>query len=387
MSGEIEKRVVTKNLVVVIKSNMKAFLAFLKKEFYHVWRDPRSLLILIGMPMVQVILFGFAITNEIADAKIAILDNSKDEVTQEISNKILSSKYFKLYEYLSSKDQIEKSFKKGKIKIALVFEDNFSQKLNRNENPKVQIIADATDPNTATTLINYISSNILDYQTKYLKNKSGGLEVVSKMEFNPQLKGVYLFVPGTITIILMLISAMMTSISIAREKEKGTMEILLVSPIKPLMVIVGKVVPYISLALINAVTILLLGVFVFGLPIRGSLLVLMLEIILFIITALGLGIFISTKVNTQQDALLISLMGLLLPTIILSGYIYPIESLPKILQYVSHVIPAKWFLIILRDIMIKGTEFGLIIKETLIIFGMMIFFLIISIKNYKIRLE
>ena len=374
-------------LVDEIKSNMKAFLAFIKKEFYHIWRDPRSLLILIGMPMAQVILFGFAITNEIVDAKIAILDNSKDEVTQEISNKILSSKYFKLYEYLSNKDQIERSFKKGKIKIAIVFENDFSQKLNRNEKPQVQIIADATDPNTATTLINYVSSIILDYQEKYIKNKTGGLEVVSKMEFNQQLKGVYLFVPGTIAIILMLISAMMTSISIAREKEKGTMEILLVSPIKPLMVIVGKVVPYISLALINAVTILLLGVFVFGLPIRGSLLLLMLEIILFIITALGLGIFISTKVNTQQDALLISLMGLLLPTIILSGYIYPIESLPEILRYVSHFIPAKWFLVILRDIMIKGTEFGLIIKETLILFGMMMFFLIISIKNYKIRLE
>jgi ABC-2 type transport system permease protein len=179
----------------------------------------------------------------------------------------------------------------------------------------------------------------------------------------------------------------MTSISIAREKEKGTMEILLVSPIKPLMVIVGKVVPYITLALINASTILLLGVFVFGLPIRGSLIVLMLEIILFIITALGLGIFISTKVETQQNALIISLMGLLLPTIILSGFIYPIESLPEILQYVSHVIPAKWFLIILRDIMIRGTEFGLIIKETLILFGMMVFILFISIKNYKIRLE
>ncbi len=366
---------------------MKAFLAFLKKEFYHIWRDPRSLLILIGMPMVQVILFGFAITNEIVDAKIAILDNSKDEVTQEISNKILSSKYFKLFEYLTDKNQIEKSFKKGKIKIAIIFENDFSQKLNRNENPQVQIIADATDPNTATTLINYVSSIVFDYQSKYLKNKSGGLNVVSKMEYNPGLKGVYLFVPGIITVILMLISAMMTSISIAREKEKGTMEILLVSPIKPLMVIVGKVVPYISLALVNAVTILLLGVFVFGLPIRGSLPVLMLEIIIFIITALGLGIFISTKVETQQNALLVSLMGLLLPTIILSGFIYPIESLPEILQYISHIIPAKWFLIILRDIMIKGTEFRFIIKETLILFGMMTFFLIISIKNYKIRLE
>ena len=366
---------------------MRAFLAFLKKEFYHIWRDPRSLLILIGMPVAQVIIFGFAITNEIVDARIAILDNSKDEITQEISNKILSSKYFKLYEYLQDKDQIDKSFKTGKIKIALVYENDFSQKLNRNEHPQVQIIADATDPNTATTLINYVSRIIFDYQSKYLKNNSAGLNVISKMEYNPELKGVYLFVPGSITIILMLISAMMTSISIAREKEKGTMEILLVSPIKPLMVIVGKVLPYVSLAIINAVTILLLGVFVFGLPIRGSLLILMLEIILFVITALGLGIFISTKVQTQQDALLISLMGLLLPTIILSGYIYPIESLPKILQYVSHFIPAKWFLIILRDIMIKGTAFVFIIKETLILLGMMMLFLILSIKNYKIRLE
>jgi len=368
---------------------MKAFWAFIKKEYYHIIRDPRSLLILIGMPIAQVILFGFAITNEIVDAKISILDNSKDQVTQEISNKILSTKYFLLSEYLQDSKQIEGSFRKGKIKLALVFEENFAEKLNRKENPSIQIITDATDPNTAATLLNYISRILIDYQNQIsiTTNTKRGIEVVSRMEYNPQLKGVYLFVPGTIVIILMLISAMMTSISIAREKEKGTMEVLLVSPLKPFMIIVGKVIPYIFLSLINALTILLLGVFVFGLPINGDYFLLLFEITLFIITSLSLGIFISTKVKSQQEALLISLMGLMLPTIILSGFIYPLESMPKILQYVSHIIPAKWFLIIIRDIMIKGVDISYIMNETLILIGMMLVLMLLSIKNFKIRLE
>lgn len=184
----------------------------------------------------------------------------------------------------------------------------------------------------------------------------------------------------------MLISAMMTSISIAREKEKGSMEVLLVSPVRPITVILGKVVPYILLAFINAVSIILLGVFVFELPVVGHHVLLMLEIILFIITALALGIFISTKVNTQQNALLFSMLGLLLPIIILSGFIYPIESLPVILQYISHIIPAKWFLIIIRGVMIKGADLSNVWMETLILFAMMLFFVFISVKNYKIRL-
>ena len=368
---------------------MKAFWVFIRKEYYHIIRDPRSLLILIGMPIAQVILFGFAITNEIVDAKISILDKSKDEVTQEISNKILSTKYFLLSEYLQDSKQIEQSFKKGEIKLALVFEENFAEKLSKNQNPSIQIITDATDPNTAATLSNYISKILVDYQgqIKLSSLNPGGIEVVTRMEYNPQLKGVYLFVPGTIVIILMLISAMMTSISIAREKEKGTMEILLVSPLKPFMIIVGKVIPYIFLSLINAFTILLLGVFVFGLPIRGNNFLLLFEITLFIITSLSLGIFISTKVKTQQEALLISLMGLMLPTIILSGFIYPLESMPKLLQYISNIIPAKWFLIMIRDIMIKGVDISYILNETLILIGMTVVLLIMSIKSFKIRLE
>ncbi|MEZ4908547.1 MAG: ABC transporter permease [Saprospiraceae bacterium] len=202
------------------------------------------------------------------------------------------------------------------------------------------MLADATDPNTATSLIGYLTAIIGDYQQKFIStnNSNKGIEVISNMEYNPQLKGVYLFVPGTITIILMLISAMMTSISIAREKEKGSMEVLLVSPVKPSTIIVGKVMPYILLSLINAITILILGVFVFGIPINGHHILLFAEIILFIVTALTLGIFISTLVNSQQNALLISMLGLMLPVIILSGFIFPIESLPLILQYISNII-------------------------------------------------
>jgi ABC-2 type transport system permease protein len=368
---------------------MKVLWAFIEKEFYHITRDTRSLIILIGMPVVQVIIFGFAITTEIKDAKISILDLSKDNVTEEINNKLLSSGYFKLDQYLDNVNQIEESFQKGKIKLAIIYDEKFAEKLNRKEAPQLQILADATDPNTATTLISYISAIVADHQKKYIDNSGipGGIEIITRMEYNPQLKGVYLFVPGTITIILMLISAMMTSISIAREKEKGSMEVLLVSPVRPLVVIIGKVMPYIVLSFFNAVTIILLGVFVFGLPVVGQHILLMLEIILFIITSLALGILISTKVKTQQNALLISMLGLLLPIIILSGFIYPTESLPEILQYLSHLIPAKWFLIIIRSVMIKGAGLSYVLNETLILIGMMIFFIMLSVKNYKIRLE
>ncbi len=368
---------------------MRAFWAFVKKEFYHINRDPRTLLILIGMPIIQIILFGFAITTEINDAKIAILDNSKDKITQEINNKLLSTKYFLLSKYLNSYEEIDKEFKKGEIKLAIVYEDNFGRKMLNDEEPKIQIITDATDINTANTLVSYVSNIILDYQKRKFDAlpKGNKIEVITNMEFNPQLKGVFLFVPGTIVLILTLISALMTSISIAREKEYGSLEVLLVSPLKPPLIIIGKVLPYILLSLTDAVTILLLGIFVFGLPIRGNIILLMCEIVLFILTALSLGIFISTKVKTQQQALLISLLALMLPTVILSGFIYPIESLPTILKYISHIIPAKWFLIILRSIMIKGTDFSVVYFETFVLMFMVFMFLFLSTKSFKYRLE
>ncbi len=368
---------------------MKRFIGFIKKEFYHIFRDKRSLFILFGMPIAQIMLFGFAITNEINNVDIAIYDKSKDIVSQEITNKIIASNYFTNKQLIENEASIESVFKKGKVKAVLIFEKDFAKKLTKENKATVQIITDATDPNTANTISNYVNSILKNYQQEINKEIQIAYQIIpeTRMYYNPELKSVFMFVPGVMTIILMLVSAMMTSISITREKELGTMEILLVSPIKPYQVIVGKVFPYIFLSIINAAVIILLSIFVFKMPVEGSLFLLGFESILFIINALSLGILISTISQSQQTAMMISLMGLMLPVILLSGFIFPINSMPLPLQVISHIIPAKWFIIILKAIMLKGVGLTFIWKETLIIAGMTLFFMGLSVKKYKIRLE
>ena len=368
---------------------MKRFIGFVKKEFYHIFRDKRSMFILFGMPIAQIMLFGFAITNEINNVKIAILDKSKDTETQKIIQKISNSSYFNIEQELTSESQIEAIFKKGKVKAVLVFEKDFIKQLQTQKNGKVQVITDATDPNMSNTISNYITSILQNFIQEKNKNNKPTYQIQTQTQlfYNPAMKSVFTFVPGVMTVILMLVSAMMTSISITREKELGTMEILLVSPLKPFQVIIGKVFPYIFLSLINAVVILLLGFFVFKMPIEGSLFLLAFESVLFIICALTLGILISTLSNSQQTAMMISLFGLMLPVILLSGFIFPISSMPLPLQVISNIIPAKWFIIIIKAIMLKGSGIALIWKETLILVGMTIIFTVISIKKYKIRLE
>lgn len=367
---------------------MKQFIAFLKKEFLHIVRDKRTLFILFGMPIAQVILFGFAITNEVNQAKIAILDKSKDEATHAIIDKMLSSGYFELTQAIESGSQLEEVFQRGKIKAAVVFEPDFANKLNVNQKAAVQIIADATDPNIASTLVNYISNIILSYQQSINQGRPLPLQITPevRMIYNPGLDSTFYFVPGVIAVILMLVSAMMTSITIAREKEFGNMEILLVSPLRPITIIFGKSLPYVALALINAITILIIGFFVFGMPVQGSMPLLMLELLLFICTSLALGIFISSIVETQQVALLISLMALMLPTILLSGFIFPLESMPSILQVISHAVPARWFIVIVKGIMLKGGGLATLWDETLILLGMTALLVLLSIKKFKIRL-
>lgn len=368
---------------------MKRFIGFVNKEFYHIFRDKRSMFILFGMPIAQIMLFGFAITNEINNVNIAILDQSKDTETQQIIRKINASDYFHIEQEIQHENQIEAVFKKGKIKAVLVFENDFIKKIQTQKQANVQVITDATDPNIANTITNYVNAILQNYSQELNKNKQPNYQIQpqTQLYYNPELKSVFTFVPGVMTVILMLVSAMMTSISITREKELGTMEVLLVSPLKPFQVIIGKVFPYIFLSVINATVILLLGVFVFKMPIEGSLILLALESILFIITALSLGILISTVAHSQQTAMMMSLMGLMLPVIILSGFIFPISSMPLPLQIISNIIPAKWFIIIIKAIMLKGATIGVIWKETLILFGMTLFFILLSVKKYKIRLE
>jgi len=310
-------------------------------------------------------------------------------VTTEIINKITSSGYFILEENLNGENQIEDRFREGRIKEVIIFENNFAENLQKGNRPGIHIIGDASDPNTANLLANYTLAIIQDYKAEKLISQASIPMIITpepKMLFNPELKGVFMFVPGIITILLMLVCAMMTSISIAKEKELGTMEVLLVSPLKPIQIILGKVTPYVLLSLINAVTILALGYFVFGMPLRGNLALLLFEAILFIFMALSMGILISTIAKSQQVALMVSLAGLMLPTILLSGFIFPVENMPLPLQILSNIMPSKWFIIIIKSIMLKGTGIAYIWKETLIIVFMTLFFIGLSVKNFKIRL-
>jgi ABC-2 type transport system permease protein len=368
---------------------MKRFIGFVTKEFYHIFRDKRTLFILFGMPIAQIILFGFAITNEINNVNIAILDQSKDVATQKIIAKINASKYFVVKQNISHENEIENVFKKGKVKAVLVFENHFIKNLETKKQAKVQVITDATDPNIANTVTNYVNAILQNYTQQLNRDNptAYSIQTQTQLYYNPELKSVFNFVPGVMTIILMLVSAMMTSISITREKEMGTMEVLLVSPLKPFQVIIGKVFPYIFLSIINATIIVLLGYFVFKMPIVGSLFLLAFESILFIITALSLGILISTVTDSQQTAMMISLFGLMLPVIILSGFIFPISSMPLPMQIISNIIPAKWFIIIVKAVMLKGASVSVIWKETLILIGMTAAYILLSIKKYKNRLE
>jgi ABC-2 type transport system permease protein len=367
---------------------MKQFLTFVKKEFAHVLRDRKTLLILFGLPIAQILIFGFALTNEVKNSKIVVADYAKDNLSQQLITKIESSRYFEIEKSLMSHNEIEAAFKTGKIKMAIVFPENFEHSLLHENKAQLQVITDATDPNQATTLTNYVSSIVADYQQELNTGNSTPMRIIpeTRMLYNPQLKGVHNFVPGVMALVLMLVCVMMTAISIVREKEIGTMEVLLVSPFKPIMVILSKAVPYLILSFVNVITILLLSVFVFDLPIAGSLPLLLAESILFIITSLSLGLLISVKTQSQQVAMLISLMGMLLPTVLFSGFMFPIENMPWPLQVISNIVPAKWFYIIVKSIMIKGLSFTSIWKETLILAGITFFLIVVAIKNFKIRL-
>lgn len=367
---------------------MKQFLIFVKKEWLHIWRDKRTLFILIFMPIVQILLYGFALTNEIKNAKIAIFDQAKDEASTAITNEISASRYFNLIKNVDSYKDIEATFRKGKIRLAIVFPHGFRNDLLHSNHAQVQLIADATDPNTANMLTNYATSIINDYQQSINQNEDLPYTIKTqvRMLYNPELKGAYSFVPGVMALVLMLICAMMTSISIVREKEIGTMEVILVSPLKPFRIIIAKTIPYLLVSILNIASILILSVFVLDVPIAGSLGLLILESILFTITSLSVGILISNTSKTQQTAQFTSLMSLFLPTLLFSGFLFPIENMPIPMQVISNIVPAKWYYIIIKSIMIKGLGFNAIWKETLILIGMTIILLGISIKNFKIRL-
>ncbi|MEZ7874047.1 MAG: ABC transporter permease [Bacteroidales bacterium] len=377
---------------------MRAFRVFVQKEFYHILRDRWTTIILLALPILMIILFGFGITTEIRNTKFAVYDPAGDFTTRGIINKLESSEYFTLERYLSSPDQIEQLFREGKTGFAVVFSDE-----------QILLVADGTDPNTASILTNYATALINSYLEESAVRQAGGGAATNvagdppvaaataaarrtitpeiRLLYNPSLKSAYNIVPGIMGMILMLICAMMTSVSIAREKELGTMEVLLVSPMKPFLIILSKIVPYFTISVINYITILILSVYVLKVPIAGSLILLSGLSLLFIMVSLLLGILISSLVEKQIVALLISGMLLMMPAVFLSGLMFPIESMPEVLQWLSHILPVKWFIIAVRNVMIKGLGFSSIIKEVAILTGMAAVILAVSIKKFKFRLE
>lgn len=369
---------------------MKQFRAFVIKEFYHIFRDRRTMLILLGMPVAQILIFGFAINMEVTDIAVAVLDHNPDTYTNQIVERIDANSYFHVDFTVHSQNEIDELFKQNKIDLAIVFPSNFNEDFIQSGKSEVQLISDTSDPNTGTIIVNYASGIIADYQ-KEINNISGALpyQIVptTRLLYNPEMKSSYSFVPGVMGLILMVISTMMTSISIVREKERGTMEVLLASPLKMSHILIAKTIPYLSLSFINLVTILYLAYYLLGVPIRGSLLLIVSISTLYIFLSLLFGLLISTIAKRQVEAIILSGIGLTMPVMLLSGMLFPIENMPFVLEKLTHIVPARWYIVIIKKLMIQGLDFSSIIKELSILVGMTGLILGLSMVNTKKRLE
>jgi ABC-2 type transport system permease protein len=358
---------------------VKQFFIFVRKEISHIWRDRRTLVILIGMPIMQIALYGFALTNEVKNSRIAILDESRDPSSISLIQEIGASRYFEAVQLLNSPEDIGRVFRQGKTRMVVFIARGFHDDLLHTNHAVVQLIADASDPNTANTLTNYAEAIINDFQQRINQDQPLPMQINTqvRMLYNPELKGAYNFVPGVMALVLMLVCAMMTSIS---------MEVLLVSPLQPFLIVIAKAIPYLLVSFINIISILLLSVYALDVPIEGNLGLLLAESALFTCTSLSIGLVISNFARTQQTAMLTSMMSLMLPTLMFSGFLFPVENMPVPLQIISNVVPAKWYYIIVKQVMIKGLPFSSVWKETLILAGMTVALLAISIRNFKIRL-
>ena len=367
---------------------MKQFFAFIRKEFYHVFRDKKTLLMLFGVPIAQVILFGFVLSNEIKNSKIVVCDYAKDYASTEIIRKISASRYFKVEKSNMSHDQIEAAFRTGDIKMAVIFPANFYNDLSHLNKAQIQVVADASDPNTATTLTTYLSSVLNDYQSEMLAQNKMPYMITPqvRMLYNPQLLGAPNFVPGVMALVLMLICAMMTSVAIVKEKEMGTMEVLLVSPLKPYLIIIAKTVPYLLISLLNLIAILLMSVYLLDLAIKGSVLLLFAESTLFIISSLALGLLISVRAESQMAAMMTSQMSLMLPTMLLTGFMFPIENMPFWMQGISYLVPSRYYYTIVKAVMLEGLGFSAIWRETLVMAFITLVLVLINVRSFKTRL-
>lgn len=368
--------------------NWNALRAFVVKELHHILRDRQTLTILLMMPLVQVILFGYALRSDVHDIRMAVVDPTPDNATMELQSRFLSTQRFRIVATSRSTDIIEPLFRRDKADVALVFDPDFASHLRGTDPARLLVAIDASDPNTGTTYLNYTRAVVQSYQAE-LTAANRGVQIVTetRMRFNPTLESVNLFVPGLIALVLVLVSALMTAISLSREKERGTMEVLLVSPLRPQQIIVGKVLPYLGLAFANVLTALLAAWAVFHVPFRGSVLLLLVESILYTLVSLALGILVAARTSSQRAAMLTAMLATMLPNALLSGMIFPIASMPKWLLPVTYVVPARWFIVIARGIMLKGVGLTILWRETLVLSAMALVLLAAAMRSFKPRME
>jgi drug efflux transport system permease protein len=367
---------------------MKAFLGFVRKEVLHLLRDRQTLAILLLLPLIQVLIFGFAVRTDVRWIPIVLVDPTPDVATLELRDRLAASERFHLVDVAPNTGELDPQFRAGSVRQALVLPQDVERRLGRGDSLPVQLLTDGSDPNTGGIMQGYATAIVQRWYADATPN--GGalqIEVASRLRYNPTLESSHLFVPGLVAFVLTIMSAMMTAISITREKETGTMEMLLVSPIRPVAIVAGKVTPYIVLGFVSVILVLIAARTVFQVPLRGSLTLLLAECGLYIITALALGIVISTKAPTQRTAMIFALAGLMMPTMLLSGFIFPLDSLPGWLRAISYVVPARWFLLVVRGIMIKGAGLATLWQETLVLVGMTMFFLVVGSRKLAIRLD
>ena len=352
---------------------MKQFISFVIKEAKHILRDKRTMLILFGMPVVMMLLFGFAISTDVRNVRTVVVTSQMDPQTQQAVQRLSASEYFTLTHTVSTPQQAERLIRSQKADMAVVFAPHFGSRKSG-----IQLIVDGSDPNMAQQWTNYALGVL---------TQMNGTLVNTKMLYNPQMKSAYNFVPAIMGMLLMLICAMMTSISIVREKERGTMEVLLVSPVRPLMVIIAKAVPYLVLAFTILIVILLMARYVLGVPLAGSLFWIIVVSLIYILLALSLGLLISSIAQTQLVALLLSAMVLLMPVVMLSGMLFPVESMPQVLQWISAVVPPRYYIQAMRKLMIMGVGIEEVLTEVLVLVGMTALFLAIALRKFNVRLE
>jgi ABC-2 type transport system permease protein len=367
---------------------MNALWGLLRKETYHILRDRRTLAVLIFMPIVQVVLFGFSIRTDVQDVRLAIVDPAPDPTTLAIRARLNATNMFRTVAVLSRDTELERLFQTDTAQVAVVFEAGFAQRIASGDDAQLLIITDATEPNTGSARQNYVSAVIQQYERDAgSAHARVRIQPQVRARFNPTRESANLFVPGLMATVLTIISALMTALSLTREKETGTMEALLVSPLKPWQIIIGKVAPYLVIGFISVLAVLVEATLIFHVPMKGSLALLLFEGTLFILVALALGILVSARTSSQRVAMMGALLGTMLPTQMLSGFIFPIESMPRVLQWLTNIVPAKWFVLIARGIMLKGVGISYLWQETLVLGAMTVVLLAASARSFHVRLQ